>query len=101
MLTPQTGDNKMDEAYKRMVVHISSFNEFQQFYDYFLKQVTTEDKDKLNIWLLKVLFVQLKRKHPFDEMIEILEKKEPEKAQNLKQWLDNSLYETKATHGVK
>ncbi len=99
MLTPQTGNEKMDAAYQKMVVHISGFNSFEQFYNYFLKQITTDDKDKLNKWLLKVLFVNLKRKHPFDEMVELLQNKEPDKAKNLNTWLDNTLFEAKAKYG--
>ncbi|WP_320034814.1 hypothetical protein [Halarcobacter sp.] len=98
-LTPQTGDNKMDEAYQRMVAHISSFDEFPQFYDYFLKQLKTDNQELLNKWLLKVLFVELKRKHPFDEMIEMLETKEPVKAQTIKKQLEDNLNTVKARYG--
>lgn len=101
ILNPQTGNEKMDEAYKKMLAHTSGFESFEQFYNYFLKQVTTDDKEKLNKWLLKVLFVELKREHPFDEMIKVLKSKEPDKANNLITWLNNTLFEVQAKHGGK
>jgi len=87
-LAVDTKDKKMYEAYERMTAHVDSFERFEEFYNYFLKQVTTEDKEKLNKWLLKVLFVELKRKHPFDELIDLVDSDEKE---TLKIWLDSSL----------
>lgn len=99
MLTPQTGNEKMDAAYQKMLVHVSGFESFEQFYNYFLKQLKTDNQELLNKWLLKVLFVELKRKHPFDEMIEMLETKEPVKAQTLKKQLEDNLKTVKARYG--
>ncbi|PLY06785.1 MAG: hypothetical protein C0625_08055 [Arcobacter sp.] len=87
-LAVDTKDKKMYEAYERMTANVDSFERFEEFYNYFLKQVTTEDKEKLNKWLLKVLFVELKRKHPFDELIDLVDSDEKE---TLKIWLDSSL----------
>jgi len=90
MLNPNTGDAKMDEAYQKMLIYTSGFDGFEEFYNYFLKQVTTDDKDYLNKWLLKVLYVNLKqtKKHKFDEL---LEKVSAEGRTQLESWLDNEL----------
>jgi hypothetical protein len=92
MLNPNTGDAKMDEAYQKMFIYTSGFDSFEQFYNYFLKQVTTDDKDYLNKWLLKVLYVQMKqtKKHKFDEL---LEKVSLENKAQLESWLDSKLKE--------
>ncbi|PLY04901.1 MAG: hypothetical protein C0625_15430 [Arcobacter sp.] len=94
-------DKKMNEAYNRMTAHVDSFESFYAFYEYFLKQVKTEDKEELNKWLLKVLFIQMKKtkevKHDFDVMVELLEN-QPEKAfkaKELKDWLKNALMNAK------
>jgi len=89
MLTPQTGNEKMDQAYMNMQTHVDSFEKFDEFFNYFEKIVKTDDKAVLSKWLLKVLFVQMKyRKHPFDEL---LEKVEPGKKVQLKKWLEDNL----------
>ena len=59
ILIANTGDDKLDEAYKSIQVHISSFDSFEAFYPYFVDIVKTDDQEKLNKWLLKVLFVDL------------------------------------------
>jgi len=51
--------------------------------------VKTDDVEKLNKWLLKVLFVNLKYdKHDFDKLIDIVD---DAKKQELQNWLSNSL----------
>jgi len=95
-LAPQTGNEQMDEAYQRMQVHVDKCNSFEQFHNYFNQVLKSNDKEKLNTWLLKVIYVHLKQpKHEFDQMLELLEKNEPEKVQRLKVWLSNSLFEAK------
>ncbi len=92
-LNPNTGNEKMDEAYNRLSLYVESFEGFIQFYDYFFKIVKTDDKEVLNKWLLKVLYVNLKQtpkptKHKFDVL---LEKVDENKRQQLEAWLDKSL----------
>lgn len=96
-LNPNTGDNKMDEAYDKMKVHVAGYKDFESFYNYFQKIVTTDDQGHINKWLLKVLYVDLKNKekHDFDKL---LEQCSAENAQQLKTWLDNKL---KEVGGVK
>ena len=92
-LNPNTGNEKMDEAYNRLSLYVESFEGFTQFYDYFFKIVRTDDKEVLNKWLLKVLYVNLKqtpqpKKHKFDVL---LERVDEVKRQQLEAWLDKSL----------
>ncbi|WP_044414694.1 hypothetical protein [Halarcobacter anaerophilus] len=96
LFTVQTGDEKLDQAYSRMCSHVSSHESFDSFYRYFTQIVKTDDHEKLNKWLLKVLFCELKygkseKKHDFDLMIEALELSEPAKAEQLRQWLEQNL----------
>ena len=51
ILTVNTGDEKLDVAYKNFQVHVSSFDKFAEFQNYFNKIVKTDDKDRLNKWL--------------------------------------------------
>ncbi len=101
MLIPNTGNDKLDRAYNNLSMHISAYNNFEEFYNYFQRIVKTDDKDVLNKWLLKVLYVQIKatnkNKHDFDLLIEKLRVNEPIKANNLSKWLKESLKEV----GVK
>jgi hypothetical protein len=95
ILTVNTGDAKLDEAYKNIQVHICSFDKFIEFESYFHSVVKTQDKEVLLRWLLKVLFVEFKygratisekqEKHLFDL---ILDKSKPEDREKLKQWID-------------
>lgn len=94
-LNPNTGNDKMDEAYQRMLMCVSTFEGFVEFYNYFLKVVKTDDKEVLNKWLLKVLYVNLEQtpkptKHKFDVL---LEKVSVENKAMLESWLDNKLKE--------
>lgn len=94
-LNPNTGNDKMDEAYQRMAMYVDSFEGFVEFYNYFLKQVKTDNKEVLNKWLLKVLYVNLKQapkpdKHKFDVL---LEKVSVENRATLESWLENKLKE--------
>jgi len=100
----QTGDEKQDAAYEKMKAHVSSFDNFESFYSYFLNIVKTDDKEHLNKWLLKVLFVELKYNnqpqgeelhtfqgkglHPFDELLELVDSDEKE---TLETWLSSNL----------
>ncbi|AXH14356.1 hypothetical protein CP985_05700 [Malaciobacter mytili LMG 24559] len=95
MFTPNTGNDKLDRAYNNLSMHISAYNNFEEFYNYFQRIVKTDDKDVLNKWLLKVLFVQMKyNKHPFDELTELVNN---ENAAKLKDWLDNELKKVRQT----
>lgn len=88
MLIPNTGDEQLDRAYNNLGTHISAHNSFEEFYNYFQKIVKTDDKEVLNKWLLKVLYVQIKatneNKHDFDLL---LEKVTPVNRSNLESWL--------------
>jgi hypothetical protein len=87
--TPNTGDEKLDEVYKKMQVHMMSFDKFSQFEKYFMDVAQTEDMKRLTKWILKVLFVQMKyNKHPFDELRELVN---DQNAAKLKDWLDKEL----------
>lgn len=93
ILIVNTGDDKLDQAYKNIQVHISTFDTFEGFYPYFVDIVKTDDHEKLNKWLLKVLFVELKFgrnevKHDFDILLESLDAKNKN---NLSLWLNESL----------
>lgn len=60
ILTVDTGDTKLDEAYKRMQVHICTYDKVDEFINYF-KSITKDKKeDELLNWLLKVLFWEFK-----------------------------------------
>ena len=60
ILTVDTGNTKLDEAYKRMQVHICTYDKVDEFINYF-KSITKDKKeDELLNWLLKVLFWEFK-----------------------------------------
>lgn len=86
--TPQTGDEQMDDAYARLKAHMESFEEFAKFFDYFNTIVKTDDDKYIKRWLLKVLFVQLKAKHPFDE---IYDNADDEGKKIIKNWMERNL----------
>lgn len=98
IFTPQTGDEKMDAAYQKMYIHVAGYEFFEQFETYFNKIVTTDDKNKLNRWLLKVLFVDMKYK-PKEETKSEIESKfskllsltDQATKNNLNKWLDEQL----------
>ncbi len=93
ILTVNTGDAKLDEAYKNIQVHICSFDKFPEFQNYFNQIVKIDDKERLFKWLLKVLFVEFKYgrnqiKHDFDIL---LERAKPEEKMKLEKWLKDKL----------
>lgn len=93
ILTVNTGDIKLDEAYKRMQVHICSFNKPDEFINYFTGIVKDQNQDNIYRWLLKVLFWEFKygrtqSKHDFDIL---LERVEPDKKEQLERWLKDNL----------
>ena len=93
ILAVNTGDEKLDVAYKNFQVHVSSFDKFAEFQAYFNKIVKTDDKERLNKWLLKVLFIEFRYgraqvKHDFDIL---LEKVSSEKKETLEKWLKDNL----------
>ena len=93
ILTVNTGDEKLDEAYRNIQVHISAFDKFPEFQNYFNQIVKTDDKERLFKWLLKVLFVEFKygrtqSKHKFDAL---LEKVSAEEKTKLEKWLNDNL----------
>lgn len=98
LMTIQTGDAKLDKAYINMKAHVMSFDDFESFYNYFLKIVKTDNKEYLNKWLCKVLFAEMKyKKHPFDELLELIDS--DEKA-TLETWLSSNLHKVKEKTGA-
>jgi len=56
ILTVNTGNTKLDEAYKKMQIHICTYDKVDEFMNYF-KSITKDTKeDELLKWLVKVLF---------------------------------------------
>ena len=97
ILTVSTGDEKLDEAYKNIQVHICTFDKFVEFESYFSSVVKTQDKEKLFKWLLKVLFIEFKyggnqSKHDFDILLERVGSEQKEK---LEKWLKDNLEKVK------
>uniref|UniRef100_UPI0040486960 hypothetical protein n=1 Tax=Aliarcobacter sp. TaxID=2321116 RepID=UPI0040486960 len=93
ILSVNTGDEKLDVAYKNFQVHVSGFDKFAEFQNYFHKIVKTDDKEKLNKWLLKVLFIEFRygrtsQKHDFDILLERVSSKDKEV---LEKWLKDKL----------
>lgn len=93
ILNVNTGDVKLDEAYKNIQVHICTFDKFIEFESYFHSVVKIDDKEKLFKWLLKVLFVEFKygrtqNKHDFDIL---LERVTPSDKELLEKWLKEKL----------
>ena len=74
-----------------MHVHTSAFDNFDEFYSYFMdiKDKNTEDKELIK-WLLKVLFLKLKEDKKSDWDI-LLEKVDEKKKQELLTWLKTNL----------
>ena len=93
ILNVNTGDAKLDEAYKNIQVHICTFDKFVEFESYFHSVVKIDDKEKLFKWLLKVLFVEFKygrtqNKHDFDILLERVSHSDKEL---LQKWLKEKL----------
>ena len=93
ILSVNTGDEKLDVAYKNFQVHVSGFDKFPEFQSYFYKIVKTDDKERLNKWLLKVLFIEFRygrtsQKHDFDILLERVGSKDKEV---LEKWLKDKL----------
>lgn len=93
ILSVNTGDAKLDEAYKNIQVHICTFDKFVEFESYFHSIVKIDDKEKLFKWLLKVLFVEFKygrtqNKHDFDILLERVSHSDKEL---LQKWLKEKL----------
>ena len=89
-LAPNTGDAKMDEAYDRLKEHIRRCKTFDEFTMHFSFIVKTDDVEVLNVWLLKVLYVLMRREdeHEFDRLLRLVD---DGKAQTLRAWLKESL----------
>lgn len=60
ILTVDTGNAKLDDAYKRMQVHICSFDKVDEFMNYFLTITKEANQEELFKWLLKVLYWEFK-----------------------------------------
>lgn len=93
ILNVNTGNEKLDEAYKNIQVHICTFDKFVEFESYFNSVVKTDDKEVLFKWLLKVLFIEFKygrnqNKHDFDIL---LERVGSEQKLKLEMWLKDNL----------
>lgn len=93
ILSVNTGDAKLDEAYKNIQVHICTFDKFVEFESYFNSVVKTQDKEVLLRWLLKVLFIEFKygRNQIKTDWDILLEKASPDKKQQLEKWLKDNL----------
>lgn len=89
-LSPNTGDAKMDEAYLRLSEYIEQCKSFEEFFKLFNFVVKTPDKDVLNRWLLKILFVLMKQdgEHKFDKLLRLVDK---DKRTEMEAWLNSSL----------
>ncbi len=97
ILSVNTGDAKLDEAYKNIQVHICTFDKFVEFESYFNSVVRTQDKEVLLRWLLKVLFIEFKygraqNKHDFDILLERVSSSDKEV---LEKWLKDKLEKVK------
>lgn len=93
ILTVNTGNQKLDEAYKRMQIHICTYDKVDEFMNYFNSITKGTKEDELLKWLLKVLFWEFKygrvdKKHDFDLL---LEKVEPKDKVVLEKWLKEKL----------
>lgn len=93
ILTVDTGNTKLDEAYKRMQVHICTFDKVDEFMNYFNNITKDTKEDELLKWLVKVLFWEFKygrtdKKHDFDLL---LEKISIENKEKLESWLKSEL----------
>lgn len=89
LFAPNTGDKKMDEAYMHMQEHIGKCKNFDDFFMHFNYIVKIDDKELINKWLLKVLFVSMKyAKHDFERLCDSVDEI---KKQELQNWLDTSL----------
>ncbi len=93
ILNVNTGDAKLDEAYKNIQVHICTFDKFVEFESYFNSVVKTDDKEVLLRWLLKVLFIEFKYgrnqiKTDWDILLERVSISDKEKLEN---WLKEKL----------
>ncbi|MFW2235248.1 hypothetical protein ACN4FE_04390 [Aliarcobacter butzleri] len=97
ILTVNTGNEKLDEAYKRMQIHICTYDKVDEFMNYFNSITKDTKEDELLKWLLKVLFWEFKygrvdKKHDFDLL---LEKVEPKDKVVLEKWLKEKLEKVK------
>ena len=97
ILTVNTGNTKLDEAYKRMQIHICTYDKVDEFMNYFNSITKDTKEDELLKWLLKVLFWEFKygrvdKKHDFDLL---LEKVEPKDKVVLEKWLKEKLEKVK------
>ncbi len=88
LFAPKTGDEKMDKAYQNLQVHITKCKSFDEFFQHFNYIVKTDNKEVLNTWLLKVLYVQMKQKHPFDVLRDSVDDK---KKKEIETWLNESI----------
>ncbi len=94
MMSVQTGDTKMDEAYAKLKGYVDKFDNFNAFENYFFSIAKTDDNKKLNKWLLKVLFAELKQKNTLtlgEDFERLLTLVDGDKRQSLIKWLEDSL----------
>lgn len=56
ILTVDTGNKKLDDAYKRMQIHIFAYEKCEEFINYFTTITKDSDKDELIKWFMRVLF---------------------------------------------
>lgn len=99
LFTPNTGNAKMDKAYMNMQEHVNKCKNFDEFLMHFKYIAKTDDAEKLNEWLLKVLFVNMKydnqEKHDFDKLLESVD---IQKQQELRDWLQTTLNNQRRTN---
>ncbi len=81
-------EEKIRESYEKMKQHVASHESWESFQEFFTKVMEEQGEERVSTWLLIVLFVKLKEKHPFDELLgEVDETKRVE----LGKWLESSL----------
>lgn len=93
ILSVNTGDAKLDEAYKKHSSAYFYLDKVCRVRELFNSVAKTDDKEVLLRWLLKVLFVEFKygrtqNKHDFDILLERVSTSDKEKLEN---WLKEKL----------
>jgi len=90
LFTPQTNNKQMDEAYARLNEHVKRCKTFDEFLQHFMYIAKSQDPDVLNKWLLKVLYVLMRREneHEFDRLLRLVD--DTKKAE-IRHWLESAL----------
>ncbi len=80
-------EQRVQEAYERMIGHVSKYESFEEFILFFESMTTGKDERQVKQWLLLVLHSHLKMEG-FSELLNLVETK---KRGELTQWLKASL----------